>query len=58
MGVCVCMCVCYIVYSHTYPFFSFLCVFFTYVLPYLSFPLRIDPLHFQGFLMDFVFSVK
>jgi len=35
----------YIVCSPTYPFFLF---FLTYLLPYLSFPLRTDPLCFQA----------
>ena len=35
----------YIVCSPTYPFFLF---FLTYLLPYLSFPLRTDPLYFQA----------
>jgi len=36
----------YIVYFPTYSFFF--TFFLSYLLPYLSFPLKIDPLHFQA----------
>jgi len=33
--------------SYASPLILFSSLFLTYLLPYLSFPLRIDPLHFQ-----------
>ena len=39
---------CFACLHHLLPHLSFFLHFFSYLLPYLSFPLRIDPLHFQA----------